>query len=222
MARASVPTPDTGVSDPVRIAAAEAAGDLCRDHLISTGEQTTVGERTLLRLERARPLIRLPVCPTKTAVSCCHWPAKAGAVPTTSPIEQFSDRHVGEPEGLVDFAVGEQQPAIGGDPGAAEFELDPAVDHGPQRELLASPVAHPTFATLRSHQHHHSSRPKRVRFRDATRTLRAVCELKAPRQICTHGSELVHSAGRAPRASCSGERRRRCPSRRSRLHQRPA
>jgi hypothetical protein len=56
-------------------------------------------------------------------------------VPTTAPVEQFSDRHVGEPEGVVELAVGEQA-AIGGDPGAVELELDPAVENGPQRELF--------------------------------------------------------------------------------------
>jgi hypothetical protein len=35
-------------------------------------------------------------------------------------VEELRDRHVGEPEGIVEFAVGEQA-AIGGDPGALEF-----------------------------------------------------------------------------------------------------
>jgi hypothetical protein len=56
-------------------------------------------------------------------------------VPTTAPVEQFRDRHVGEPDGVVEVAVGEQ-PAIGGDLGTVELELDPAVENGPQGRLL--------------------------------------------------------------------------------------
>ena len=49
-------------------------------------------------------------------------------------IEELGDRDLGEPEGVVELTVGEQA-AVGGDPGTVEFELDPAVESGPQRQL---------------------------------------------------------------------------------------
>jgi hypothetical protein len=42
---------------------------------------------------------------------------------------------LGEPEGIVEFTVGEQAP-VRGDPDAVEFELDPVVESGPQRQLF--------------------------------------------------------------------------------------
>jgi hypothetical protein len=57
-------------------------------------------------------------------------------VPTASAIEELRDRDLREPEGIVEFAVG-QQAAVRGDPRAVEFELDPAVERGPQRGLSA-------------------------------------------------------------------------------------
>ena len=50
-------------------------------------------------------------------------------------VEELRDRHVGEPERVIQLAVGEQA-AVGCDPGAVEFELDPSVEGGPQRRLL--------------------------------------------------------------------------------------
>jgi hypothetical protein len=42
---------------------------------------------------------------------------------------------VGEPEGIIEFTVGEQT-TVGRDLGAVEFELDSAVEGGPQKRLL--------------------------------------------------------------------------------------
>jgi hypothetical protein len=53
----------------------------------------------------------------------------------TAAVEELRDRHVGKPEGIVEFAVSEQT-AIGGDPRPVELELDPAVENGPQRQLF--------------------------------------------------------------------------------------
>ena len=53
----------------------------------------------------------------------------------TAAVEELRDRHVGEPEGVVQLAVGEQT-AVRGDPRAVEFELDPAVESGSQRGLF--------------------------------------------------------------------------------------
>jgi hypothetical protein len=50
-------------------------------------------------------------------------------------IEQLGDCDLGEPDCIVEFAVSEQT-AIGGDLAAVEFELDPAVEAGPQRRLF--------------------------------------------------------------------------------------
>ena len=61
-------------------------------------------------------------------------------------VEELGDRDIGEPKGIVELTVGEQA-AVGGDPGAVEFELDPAVEIGPQRRLcLASPIGYATIA----------------------------------------------------------------------------
>jgi hypothetical protein len=46
-------------------------------------------------------------------------------VPATAAVEELRDRDVGEPEGIVEFTVGEQT-TVRTDPGAMEFELDPA------------------------------------------------------------------------------------------------
>jgi hypothetical protein len=56
-------------------------------------------------------------------------------VPATAAVEQLCDRDVGEPEGIVEFTVGEQT-TVGRDLGAVEFELDSAVEGGPQKRLL--------------------------------------------------------------------------------------
>jgi hypothetical protein len=50
-------------------------------------------------------------------------------------VEQFCDRDVGEPEGIVEFTVGEQAD-VGSDPGSVKFELDPAIENGAQRRLF--------------------------------------------------------------------------------------
>ena len=49
--------------------------------------------------------------------------------------EELRDRDVGEPEGPIEFAVGEQA-AVGRDPGTVELELDPTVEGSPQRRLF--------------------------------------------------------------------------------------
>jgi hypothetical protein len=51
-----------------------------------------------------------------------------------STVQEFRDRDLGEPESIVELTVGEQ-PTVGGDPGTVEFELDPAVESGSQRQL---------------------------------------------------------------------------------------
>ena len=53
----------------------------------------------------------------------------------TAAVEELRDRHVGEPERIIELAVREQT-AVRGDLGAVEFKLDPAVEHGPQRQLF--------------------------------------------------------------------------------------
>jgi hypothetical protein len=45
------------------------------------------------------------------------------------------DRHVGEPEGIVEFAVGKQA-TVRGNPRSMEFELDAAIESGSQRGLF--------------------------------------------------------------------------------------
>jgi hypothetical protein len=50
----------------------------------------------------------------------------------TAAIEQLGNRDSAEPEGIVQLAVGEQT-AVRRDPGAVEFELDPAVETDPKR-----------------------------------------------------------------------------------------
>jgi hypothetical protein len=47
-------------------------------------------------------------------------------------VEELGDRDIGEPESAVELAV-RQQTAVGGDPGAVEFQLDPAVEIHPKR-----------------------------------------------------------------------------------------
>jgi hypothetical protein len=53
----------------------------------------------------------------------------------TAAIEELRDRHVGEPEGIIELAVREQT-AVRGDLGAVELKLDSAVENGPQRQLF--------------------------------------------------------------------------------------
>lgn len=48
---------------------------------------------------------------------------------------ELRGRHDGEPENLIEFTVGPDR-SVGGDPGPMEFELDPAVESGPQRGLF--------------------------------------------------------------------------------------
>ena len=71
----------------------------------------------------------------------------------TAAVEELRGRHVGEPEGIIELAVGEQ-PAVRGDLGAVEFELDPAVEGGPQRQLFGFtrhvPQDRPAHLTLTS------------------------------------------------------------------------
>ena len=54
---------------------------------------------------------------------------------TTAAAEQLRDRHVGELKGAIQLAVSEQT-AVRGDLGAVKFELDLAVENGPQRQLF--------------------------------------------------------------------------------------
>ena len=57
---------------------------------------------------------------------------RVARVLAASAFEELRDRDLGEPEGIVKFPVSEQA-AVRGDPGAVEFELDPAVEIDPQR-----------------------------------------------------------------------------------------
>ena len=50
----------------------------------------------------------------------------------TAAVEELRGRDLGDPEGIVEFAVSEQT-AIGGDPRPVELELDPVVESGSQR-----------------------------------------------------------------------------------------
>jgi hypothetical protein len=54
---------------------------------------------------------------------------------TAAAIEELRDRDLGEPQDVIQLTVGEQA-TVGGDPGTVEFELDPAVKSGPQRQLF--------------------------------------------------------------------------------------
>jgi hypothetical protein len=54
----------------------------------------------------------------------------------TAAVEELRDRRVGEPEGVIHFAVSEQT-AVRGDLDAAEFDLNPAIENGSQRRSLA-------------------------------------------------------------------------------------
>lgn len=66
-------------------------------------------------------------------------------------IEEMGDRDIGEPKGIVELTV-RKQAAVRRDPGAVEFQLDPPVESGPQRQLSSSPVAYPTITPRRSCQ----------------------------------------------------------------------
>jgi hypothetical protein len=59
-------------------------------------------------------------------------------VPATAAVEQLYDRDVGEPEGIVEFTVGEQA-AVGSNPGSVEFELDPAIEWVSEAALWLHP-----------------------------------------------------------------------------------
>ena len=56
------------------------------------------------------------------------------AIPAGACIGEQVTRHRAETESVVELAVG-QQSGIGGDPGAMELELQPAVEIEPQRAL---------------------------------------------------------------------------------------
>ena len=56
------------------------------------------------------------------------------AVPAGACVGEHVARHRAETESVVEFAVG-QQSGIGGDPGAMELELQPAVEIEPQRAI---------------------------------------------------------------------------------------
>jgi hypothetical protein len=81
---------------------------------------------------------------------------RVARVLAASAFEELRDRDVGEPEGIVEFTVGEQA-AVGSDPGAVKFELDPAIEMGLRGGSLASPVAYPTIPFLDPSQDQDSS-----------------------------------------------------------------
>ena len=56
------------------------------------------------------------------------------AVPAGACVGEHVARHRAETENIVEFAVG-QQSGIGGDPGAMELELQPAVEIEPERAI---------------------------------------------------------------------------------------
>ena len=59
---------------------------------------------------------------------------RMAAIPAGACIGEHVARHRAETEGVVEFAIG-QQSGIGGDPGAMELELQPAVEIEPERAL---------------------------------------------------------------------------------------
>jgi hypothetical protein len=69
--------------------------------------------------------------PARQACSC-----RAG-------VEELRDRDLGKPQDVVQPMVGEQ-PAVRGDPGAVDFDLDPAIASGSQKGLFGFtlPVSH--------------------------------------------------------------------------------
>jgi hypothetical protein len=71
----------------------------------------------------------------------------------TAAVEELRDHHVGQPEGVIQLAVSEQT-AVRGDLGAVEFELDSAVENGPQRPLFGLARHVPTTAPLAPQQRH--------------------------------------------------------------------
>ena len=64
----------------------------------------------------------------------------------TAAVEELRDRDVGKPEGIVEFAVGEQA-TVRGDPGTVEFELDPAIESGSQRGFFG----YTAYSTIAPH-----------------------------------------------------------------------
>ena len=61
--------------------------------------------------------------------------APAGGLASLLAVQEFGDRDLGEAQDVIQLTVGEQ-PAVGGDPGTVEFELDTAVESRPQRQLF--------------------------------------------------------------------------------------
>ena len=59
---------------------------------------------------------------------------RMAAIPAGARIRQQVTRHRAETEGVVEFTVG-QQSSIGGDLGAMELQLQPAVEIEPERAL---------------------------------------------------------------------------------------
>ena len=59
---------------------------------------------------------------------------RMAAIPAGACIGQHVPGHRAEADGVVEFTIG-QQSGIGGDPGAMELELQPAVEIEPQRAL---------------------------------------------------------------------------------------
>jgi hypothetical protein len=74
----------------------------------------------------------------------------------TAAVEELRDRHVGEPEGIVEFAVGKQA-SVRGNPCSMEFDLDAAIESGSQRGLFGftRPVArsNPVIGLTKSGDH---------------------------------------------------------------------
>ena len=68
-------------------------------------------------------------------------------VTATAAVEELRDRHVGEPKGVVQLAVGEKA-AIRGDPCSLQLELDPAVEGDPEARhfRFTRRVRHPRLA----------------------------------------------------------------------------
>lgn len=62
-------------------------------------------------------------------------PARQARVPAAPAVDELRDRDLGKPQEVVQLVVGEQS-AVRGEPGAAEFDLDPAIESGSRRGLF--------------------------------------------------------------------------------------
>ena len=102
-----------------------------------TIETLTADDRPHRRIAgEAQGIVDILVAGEPTQHRLAEKPAQLVArVLATAAVEELRDRHVGEPKGVVQLAVGEKA-AIRGDPCAVELELDPAVEGDPEARLF--------------------------------------------------------------------------------------